>query len=64
VTGDHQTTFDYLDSMGVRLNRFDTIIEKLLIALLVFMPFALGARAAWSEEVVIALSGAIVICLV
>jgi O-antigen ligase len=26
------------------------------------MPFALGARAAWSEEVVIALSGAIVIC--
>jgi len=62
VTGDHQTTFDYLDSMGVPLSRFDTIIEKLLIALLVFMPLASGARAAWSEEVVIALSGVIVIC--
>ena len=62
MTRDYQTTFDYLDSIGAPLNRFDTIIEKLLIALLVFMPFALGARTAWSEEVVISLSGVIVIC--
>lgn len=62
MTKGYHTTFDYLDQTRVSLNKFDTIIEKLLIALLVFMPLALGARAAWSEEVVIALSGAIVIC--
>ena len=62
MTGDYQTTSDYLDPIGVPLSRFDTIIEKLLIVLLIFMPLALGARAAWSKEVVIALSGAIVIC--
>lgn len=62
MTRDYQTTFDHPDSIGIPLSRFDTIIEKLLIALLVFMPLALGARAAWSEEVVIALSGIIAIC--
>jgi O-antigen ligase len=42
--------------------RLDTAVEALLIALLAFMPLAFGARSAWSEEVVIALSGAIVVC--
>lgn len=50
------------DNMDVPLTTFDTVIEWLLAALLAFMPFALGAREAWSEEVVIAVSGAIVIC--
>ncbi len=58
---DFRTTFDYLGSIGTPLSRFDTIIEKLLVALLVFMPLALGARTAWSQEVVIGLSGVIVI---
>ena len=62
MTRGYHTTFDYLDPARVPLSRFDTIIEKLLIALLLFMPLALGARSAWSEEVVIALSGAIAIC--
>jgi O-antigen ligase/tetratricopeptide (TPR) repeat protein len=41
---------------------FDTIIELLLIILLVFMPLAFGVVHAWSEEIVIALSGAITLC--
>ncbi|MEJ2701408.1 MAG: hypothetical protein P8Z79_03095, partial [Sedimentisphaerales bacterium] len=41
--------------------RLDVAIEVLLISLLVFMPLVFGARSAWSEEVVIVLSGAIVI---
>ena len=41
---------------------FNRIIELLLISLLVFMPFAFGAVEAWSEEVVIALAAAIIIC--
>jgi len=51
-----------LDNMGASSRRFDAAIEWLLVILLAFMPLALGARSAWSEEVVIALSGAIVIC--
>ena len=43
-------------------NPFDTAIEWLLVGLLAFMPFAFGVVHAWSEEVVIVLSGAIVIC--
>jgi len=50
------------DDMGVALSRFDTVIERLLIGLLAFMPLAFGVVHAWSEEVVIALSGAIVVC--
>jgi tetratricopeptide (TPR) repeat protein len=38
------------------------VIEWLLAALLTFTPLVLGARKPWSEEVVIALSGTIVIC--
>jgi len=41
---------------------FDAIIEWLLAGLLAFMPLAFGAVQAWSEQVVIVLSGAIVIC--
>jgi hypothetical protein len=33
------------------------------MALLAFMPFALGVVEAWSEEVVVLLSGAMVVCL-
>lgn len=42
-------------------SNFDTVIEWLLIGLLLFMPLALGAVKAWSQEIVIALSSAIVI---
>ena len=43
-------------------NPFDVVIERLLVVLLVFMPLAFGVARPWSEEIVIALSGAIVIC--
>jgi O-antigen ligase len=43
-------------------SKFDTVIEWLLGGLLVFMPLAFGARNAWTEEVVIVLSGCIIIC--
>lgn len=38
------------------------MIEWLLIALLAFMPLAFGVVHAWSEEIVIAVTGAIVTC--
>ncbi|MCX5638641.1 MAG: hypothetical protein NTX52_13270 [Planctomycetota bacterium] len=41
---------------------FDIMVELLLISLLAFMPLAFGVVHAWSEEIVIALSGAIVLC--
>jgi len=40
----------------------DRAIEWLLVVLLAFMPLAFGAVHAWSEEVVIALAAAIVLC--
>lgn len=43
-------------------NPFDILIEWLLIGLLAFMPLAFGVVHAWSEEVVVIASGAIVIC--
>ena len=43
-------------------DRLDRAIEWLLIGLLTFMPFAFGVVEAWSEEVVIALAGAISLC--
>ncbi len=43
-------------------SRFDIVIEWLVVALLVFMPLAFGVVHAWSERVVIALSGAIIVC--
>ena len=51
-----------LDNTGRALSRFDTVLEWLIIGLLAFMPLAFGVVHAWSEEVVIALSGVIVIC--
>lgn len=41
---------------------FDRVIEWLLVALLIFMPVAFGAIDAWSEQIVILISGAILIC--
>jgi tetratricopeptide (TPR) repeat protein len=41
---------------------FDRIIDWLLAALLAFMPFAFGTVQAWSEQIVIALSGVILLC--
>ncbi|MDO8301901.1 MAG: O-antigen ligase family protein [Sedimentisphaerales bacterium] len=43
-------------------SKFDTAIEGLLVALLSFMPLAFGARHAWSEELVVILSGLIMMC--
>jgi len=51
-----------LDNPEAASSKFDTLIEFLLVCLLVFMPLAFGVVHAWSEEVVIALSGAVVIC--
>ncbi len=45
-----------------RGEHFDRMIERLLTALLVFMPLAFGAVEAWSEEIVIALAGAVSVC--
>jgi tetratricopeptide (TPR) repeat protein len=42
---------------------FDTAVKWLLTGLLAFMPLAFGVVHAWSEEVVMALSSAMVICL-
>lgn len=43
-------------------NKYDTAVEWMLTALLIFMPLLFGARNAWTEEVVIILSGCIFIC--
>ena len=51
-----------LDTFDVPLSRFDKVIEWLLISLLAFMPLAFGAVEAWSEEVVVSLAGAILVC--
>jgi len=45
------------------VRRFDTVIEWLMILLLAFMPLAFGAVEAWSELVVVALTGAMALCL-
>ena len=54
-----ETLSDSLDSPTFS---FDTVIEWLLAVLLAFMPFAFGAVQAWSEQIVIALSGVILLC--
>ncbi len=51
-----------LDNTGLASSRLDTAIELLIIGLLAFMPLAFGVVHAWSEEVVVVLSGAIIIC--
>ncbi|WP_428937308.1 O-antigen ligase family protein [Fontivita pretiosa] len=55
-----QVFFDLTDTTD---ERFDPIIEGILIVLLAFSPVALGAVQAWSETVVIALSAAMVLLL-
>ncbi len=52
----------YTGEWGQRQERIDRAIEWLLIGLLAFMPFAFGAVEAWSEEVVVAIAGAICLC--
>lgn len=47
-----------------RAERFDRVIESLVIGLLAFMPLAFGAVEAWSEEVVVAIAAAVSICFV
>ncbi len=56
---EYQAAFD---NLNVPSSRLDTAIEWLLIGLLAFMPLAFGVVHAWSEEVVIILAGAIVLC--
>lgn len=51
-----------VDNLDSAANRLDAAIEWLVIGLLAFMPLAFGAVHAWSEEVVVVLSGAIFIC--
>jgi len=48
--------------LNTPIDKFDKVIEWLLVSLLSFMPFAFGAVEAWSEEIVIAISAAICIC--
>ena len=43
--------------------RFDLVIEGLLVALLLFMPGALGVIAPWSEMVVVCGAAALAVCL-
>ena len=46
-----------LESIDVGTDRFDKLIEWLLITLLAFMPLAFGVVRAWSEEVTADLKG-------
>ena len=59
MVGKNQIAFVNIE---VAPSKFDTAIEWLLGGMLVFMPLVFGARNAWTEEVVIALSGCIIIC--
>ena len=56
---EYETIFE---TTGRTRDKFDTVIEWLLTGLLAFMPLAFGVVHAWSEQVVVVLSGAIVIC--
>ena len=51
------------EHLDVPWNGFDAAIKWLLAGLLAFMPLAFGVVHAWSEEVVVALSSAMVVCL-
>ena len=44
------------EGMDTATDKFDRLIEWLLVAFLAFMPFAFAAVQAWSEEVVIAIA--------
>jgi len=47
-----------------RAARFDHIMEWLVVSLLAFMPLSFGAVEGWSEQIVLALAGALGICFV
>lgn len=47
------------DNTGATSGKLNVVIEWLLLLLLAFMPFAFGVRSAWSEEVVVIISGII-----
>ncbi len=51
-----------LGNISGGLNSLEVLIECMVIGLLAFMPLAFGVVHEWSEEVVVVLSGAIVIC--
>jgi len=59
---EHSEIRDHLGFPAFTSSKFDSVIEFLLVALLAFMPLAFGGLRPWSEEIIIALSGAIVIC--
>ncbi len=49
------------DNIDVAISGFDRVIEWLLIGLLAFMPLVFGVVHAWSEQIVIVVSGVIVV---
>jgi tetratricopeptide (TPR) repeat protein len=57
-----QDTRPHFDEEMICSSRFDAVIEWLLVALLAFMPLAFGVVHAWSEEIVIAVIGAMTVC--
>lgn len=50
-----------IENTGTASGKLNVLVEWLLLLMLAFMPLALGVRSAWSEEVVIAVSGIIFI---
>src|SRR5262245_14846940 len=57
----HRTV--YFDLTDTADERFDRVIEGMLVALLLFSPLALGVVQAWSEWVVILLAAAMALVL-
>ncbi len=57
-----QDTRPHFDEEMVCSSGFDAVIEYLLMALLAFMPLVFGVVHAWSEEIVIAVIGAMTVC--
>ncbi len=53
----------YFELADTTDERFDPLIEGLLVALLAFAPLALGAVQTWSEAVVVALSAGMLLAL-
>lgn len=51
-----------IDAVNGPWGRFDKTIERLLIALMMFMPISFGAVEAWSEAIVVTIAAAISIC--
>lgn len=55
----------YIDrNAGSLTDRFDRLIELLLIGLLAFMPLAFGAVQAWSQQIVLAVCSLIIILFI